>query len=370
MRLRQMMKDGEFAKYWIGQTFSVFGSNVATFALPLTAVYFLEASPLQVGLLQFMNGVPFLLFSLLIGVWTDRVRRLRLMIAADFGRALLMGLIPIFYLTGWFNIYQLCFVALGIGMLSVMFETACQAFLPVFVGKGKLVEANSALQFSLSMSQISGPGVAGLMIRLFAAPLALTVNALAFLASAVFLARIRFHEERRTSGSARSLRFREATEGLRVLLRHPVLRPLTLAMGGINLFFSAFLAVYYLYLDKAFGFSSAMTGMVLTIGALGATAAVFVTGKLSTMMSPGMVVYQKTTSDRWLGRVTAGSKFFLGGLMPVGSLLGGVLGEYAGLRSTLFIGAAGITLMVVWMLLSRIRTASDRQLESEYFISS
>ncbi|HEY8528215.1 MAG TPA: hypothetical protein VIL22_00885 [Paenibacillaceae bacterium] len=56
MKLRLMMKDGEFAKYWIGQTFSVFGSNVAAFALPLTAVYFLEASPLQVGLLQSMSG--------------------------------------------------------------------------------------------------------------------------------------------------------------------------------------------------------------------------------------------------------------------------------------------------------------------------
>jgi len=73
MRLRLMMQDGEFAKYWIGQTFSVFGSNVAAFALPLTAVYFLEASPFQVGLLQSMSDLPFLLFALPVGVWVDRI---------------------------------------------------------------------------------------------------------------------------------------------------------------------------------------------------------------------------------------------------------------------------------------------------------
>lgn len=129
MRFRLMMKDVEFVKYWTGQTFSVFGSNIAAYTLPLTAIYVLEVSPFELGLLQAMSGIPFLLFSLLVGVMVDRVRRLRLMIAADVGRALLIGLIPIFYVMDGLNIFQLCFVALGIGILSVMFETAYQAFL-------------------------------------------------------------------------------------------------------------------------------------------------------------------------------------------------------------------------------------------------
>lgn len=419
LRLKNMLGDAEFVKYWIGQTFSVFGSNIATFALPLMATFYLEVSPGELGLLQAMSGIPFLLFSLFIGVMVDRVRRLRLMIVSDFFRAALIGLIPVFYLLDGLTIWHLYFVALGVGVLSVMFETAYQAFLPGFVGKDRLVDANSALQFSQSLSQISGPGAAGVLVNLVAAPLAMIVNGLTFLASAVALARIRFRETVPGAATSLAAQLQDVTGGLRVLLGHAVLRPLTLAMGSINLFFSAFLAAYYPYLKNHLGFTSFHTGLVLSVGALGAVAAVFTAWRLAAGLTPGAVVIfaealfalgawlvplaggpralqaamvvgtalvafyggasanimavticQKVTPDRLLGRVSAASKFFLGGLAPVGAILGGVLAEYLGLRLTLFIAAGGITLMASWLAVSRLRKASDSSLESEYAITA
>lgn len=418
MKLKGIWKDNEFVKYWAGQTFSVFGSNVATFLMPLTAIYVLEASALQMGILQAMSGIPFLLFSLIVGVLVDRVRRLRMMIIVDFGRAILIGIIPLLYVLDVLNIYHLYVLALGVGFMSVLFETAYQAYLPMLVGKDKLVDANSSLQFSQSLAQISGPGLAGFLIGIFAAPLTLIMNALTFFASAISLARIRFSEPKR-SLSLGKISLEDVTEGLKIILKHAVLRPLTLGMGCINMFFNLFLAVYYLYLSEKLGLSSGMMGLVLSIGALGATTAVLVTKRLSLKFSPGQIVilaealfalgawlvplagghpivrligvfvaaicaffggaaanimaitiYQKVTPDHLLGRVSASSKFFLGGLMPIGSLLGGIVGELLGLRLTLFVGAMGISAMVVWLLLSRVRTASEGDLENKYSISS
>lgn len=419
MRLGYVLKDAEFAKYWVGQTFSVFGSNIAAFALPLLATFYLEVTPSRLGLLQAMSGIPFLLFSLFVGVLVDRVRRLRLMIVSDFLRAVLIGLIPLLYLLDWLGIHHLYFIALGIGVLSVMFETAYQAFLPGFIGKDRLVGANSALQFSQSLSQISGPGAAGFLINLIAAPLAMIVNGLAFLASAVALARIRFRENVPNAKTNLSAQLRDVTGGLRLLLGHALLRPLTLAMGCVNLFFSAFLAAYFPYLKDHLGFTSFHTGLILSVGALGAVTAVFMAGRLSARMTPGMVVLvaealfalgawlvplaggpralqvamvvgaalvaffggaaanimavticQKVTPDRLLGRISAASKLFLGGLAPVGALLGGSLAESFGLRPTLFVAAAGITLTVAWMAASRLHRPSDSRLETEYAITA
>jgi len=419
LRLGSVLKDAEFARYWVGQTFSVFGSNIAAFALPLMATYYLEVTPVQLGLLQAMGGIPFLLFSLFIGVLVDRVRRLRLMIVSDFFRAALIGLIPILYLLDSLGIQHLYMIALGIGVLSVMFETAYQAFLPGFVGKDRLVGANSALQFSQSLSQISGPGAAGFLVNLIAAPLAMIVNGLTFLASAVALARIRFRETAPDARTNLSAQLKDMTGGLRLLLGHAILRPLTLAMGCINLFFSAFLAAYYPYLKDHLGFTSFHTGLILSVGALGAVTAVFLAGRLSARMTPGMVVVfsealfavgawlvplaagsralqaamvvgaaliaffggaaanimavtivQRVTPDRLLGRISAASKLFLGGLAPIGAILGGTIAEYFGLRPTLFVAAAGVTLMVAWLAASRLHRPSDSSLEAEYGITA
>ena len=234
--------------------------------------------------------IPFLLFPLFIGGVVDRARRLRTMIVTDCFRALLIGLIPVFHLLGWLGIWHLYLVALGIGVLSVMFKTAYQAFLPGFVGKYRLVGANSALQFSQSLSQFSGLCLAGGLVNLIAAPQAMIVNGLAFLTSAAALAGVRFRENAPVRETSLSAQLRDVTGGFRTLMGHAVLRPLTLAMGFINLFFSAFLAAYYPYLKNQLGFTPFDSGLVLSIGALGAVAAVFLTGRLAAGMTPGMIV--------------------------------------------------------------------------------
>ena len=96
----------DFVKLWSGQTISVFGSQVTFLALPLTAVVILKASPLEMGILDMAGFLPFLLLSLFVGVWVDRMRRRPILILADFSRFILLGSIPIIYLLNLLTIYH------------------------------------------------------------------------------------------------------------------------------------------------------------------------------------------------------------------------------------------------------------------------
>src|SRR5438034_9321408 len=90
-----LWSNSDFVKLWLGQTVSHFGSGITGIALPLTAVLVLAATPTQMGILGAFDGASVLVIGLLAGVWVDRVRRRPLLLAADLGRALVLGTIPL-----------------------------------------------------------------------------------------------------------------------------------------------------------------------------------------------------------------------------------------------------------------------------------
>ena len=68
---------------------------------------------------------------------------------------------------------------------------------------------------------------------------------------------------------------------------------------------------------------------------------------------------QRLCPDHLLGRMNATMRFVVWGVLPVGALLGGILGSVLGLRATLWVGAAGQALAVVWLLASPLRVVRD-----------
>ena len=68
---------------------------------------------------------------------------------------------------------------------------------------------------------------------------------------------------------------------------------------------------------------------------------------------------QRLCPDRLLGRMNATMRFVVWGVLPIGALIGGVLGSVAGLRPTLWIGAAGEAVAGIWLLASPMRTMRD-----------
>jgi MFS family permease len=410
----------DFLKLWAGQTVSLVGSQFTLLALPLAAILLFEATAFQVGVLTSVEFVPFLLFGLPVGVWVDRVRRKPLLVMADAGRFVVLGTIPLAYAFGVLTLAHLYAAAFLTGVGTVIFDVAYGAYLPSVVPRQQLVDGNAKLETSRAGAQLAGPGLAGLVVGALRAPSAILVDAWSYLVSVVSLLLIRRREPdplaepnptvapnptadptpaaAPASGSIR----REIGEGIRHVVRHPLIRPIAICTGTLNLFSMMSEAVLLLFAVRSLGMSPGLIGVVLTVGNVGfligaplasasgrrlgvgptligaavllglgtivvplasreTAVAVLVAG--GTISAFGGVLYnvnarsliQTITPDRALGRVIATTRFIVWGTIPLGSLLGGVLGTQIGLRLTLWIAGIGELAAFIPPLLSPVR---------------
>ncbi len=396
----------DFVRLWAGQTISQFGTQISQLAIPLTAALVLNASPFEMGLLGAFEFAPFLLLSLFAGVWVDRTARRPVLIVADVGRALLLGSIPAAAFLGILHIEQLYVVGLLTGVLTVFFDVAYQSYLPVLVSREHLVEGNSKLEVSHSVAQIAGPGVAGALVQLITAPLAVLVDALSFIASVISLLLIHAPEPapERHAGSSSSM-WSELRAGLGVVLDNPLLRSIAGCTGTSNLFGNALQALFVLYLTRDLGLPPAVIGLIYAVAGPGAllgalfaggiarrfglgttiVGSIFVSG-LSSLLIPlaqgpaplvtGILllasfvggicnpVYninqvslrQAITPDRVQGRMNASMRFIVWGTIPIGALLGGALGQLLGLYPTIAAMALCSLLGPLWVVFSPVRT--------------
>jgi MFS family permease len=186
-----LLRHPDFVRLWTGQTISQLGSQVSALAIPFVAIDVLGASTFAVALLGVIDFLPFLLIGLPAGVWVDRLRRRPVMIVGDLGRAVALATIPLAFVAGVLSIVQLYVVGFTVGVLTVFFDVAYQSYLPSLVARDQLQEGNAKLEMSRAGAQVVGPGLAGILIGALRAPLAVVVDAISFLASALFLLLIR-----------------------------------------------------------------------------------------------------------------------------------------------------------------------------------
>lgn len=399
-----LWKDSDFVKLWLGRAVSHFGSGITGIALPLTAVLILGATPAQMGILAALDGVSVLVIGLLAGVWVDRVRRRPLLIATDLGRAVVLSTIPLAALLGVLRIGQLYLVAALAGMLTVIFNVASAAFLPSLIPQGSLVEGNSKLAMSDSLAEIGGPAVAGPLVQLISAPLAILFDALSFLFSACSLGLIGKPEPPPAAQEQSQSIWSDLVEGLRMVLKNPLLRTLAGSAGIFSLFGNFIGALYALYVIRQLGAPPIFLGLLIATGGVSALAGAFLAERvvqrfgLGRTVAVGLFMYgatglliplaggsvalalsllflsqligdasvsiyliaemslrQSLVPANLLGRTNASIQFLSQGIAPVGALLAGTLGGLIGLRLTILIGVLGVMLAGTWLLLSAVR---------------
>ncbi|MGD0394960.1 MAG: MFS transporter [Acidimicrobiales bacterium] len=140
-----LLRHRDFRLLWGGETVSELGSQVSLLAIPNVAVTTLAATPFQMGALAAASTAAFLAIGLPAGVWVDRLRRRRVMIASDLGRIVALGSIPVTYALGVLHLPQLHIVALASGVFTDFFDVAYQSYPPSLVGRQHLVEENAKL---------------------------------------------------------------------------------------------------------------------------------------------------------------------------------------------------------------------------------
>ena len=392
----------DFLKLWTGQAISQTGSRISREGLPLTAVLVLSATPLQMGYLSGASAAAVLLFGLFAGAWSDRLRRRPVMIAADLGRAFLLALVPLAAATGHLTMSLLYAVAALTGILTVWFDVSYQAYLPALVDRKSLVEGNSKLAMSEGVAEVVGPGLTGVLVQWLTAPVAILLDAISFVLSALSLAWIGKREPLPVRAPGEDI-MAEIREGLRVSWQSRVLRALLLRTA-MAAFFGGFIAsMYMVFAIRELKLTPALLGVVISVGGcsslfgawindrlvrrwgfartfLIATAATGLTALLpplaygpaavcAAFLAAGQLfdmswtIYgineislrQTVTPDAVLGRVNSAMHLLLRGLLPVGSLVSGVIAENAGMRTSMLIGALGVMASALWLVFSPIR---------------
>jgi MFS family permease len=399
-------------KLWVGQTVSELGSVVTRTAVPLVALLVLGAGPLQMALIVVSASLGVLVVGFIAGAWVDRLRRRPLLIAADALRAVLLVSIPAASLAGALRIEQLYVVVFLEGCLGSLFDAAYPAYVPSLIGVGRVVEGNSKLATSSSLAEIGGPGLGGGLVQVIGAPLAILVDAVSFVVSAISLVLIRSPEPVRPARTSRTPMRAEILEGLQLVRRHPVLLPLTLRSVIAHVAGSFYGVLYTLYLIDELHLSPLLLGVVISAGGVGSLAGSLLASRviarlgfgpaliwtaagasaigvltpiaggpllLATLMVflPQLIgdglqtiegvaelsLIQAVIPDRILGRVNATLEVFSHGIAyPLGALLAAGAAAVVGVRGGIAIGWAGMAISILLLVLSplpRVRQPSD-----------
>ena len=174
------MRSPGFAWLWGGQTFSTFGSQISGIAAAYLAVTILHADAFEVGLLSASTTVSFLLVGLIAGAWVDRWSKRRVMIIADLIRMVAIGLIPLLWVVGVLDIWQLVAIESVMGLATVFFDVSYQSFIPVILPSDKIAAGNSALETTNQTAGIAGPSLVGWLLTIVKAPVLLAFGDVLF----------------------------------------------------------------------------------------------------------------------------------------------------------------------------------------------
>ncbi|MEV6489094.1 MFS transporter [Actinoplanes sp. NPDC051633] len=396
----------DFRRLWIGQSTSRFGSAITAVALPLVAVGALDASTMQIALLQAAVWLPWLLIGLPAGVWVDRLPRRPVMITCDVVALLLFLSVPVAAWLHVLTIAHLLVVALLAGTATVFFETAYQVYLPSLLDAGRLTEGNAKLQGSEAVAQVAGPGAGGLIAQVFGAVTGLLADAVTFLVSTVCLLTIGHREQRRPAPAARRSIPREIAEGLRFLAHDPYLRVMAAFGAAANLALIGYQAIWITFLVREVGVSPGTVGVIGAVmgagGIIGALVATRIARRLGTargllicqigtapfalllaLTGPGARLglavvggvavgagvvacniiknsfRQIYTPRHLLSRVVTSMHLINYGTIPIGAVLGGFLGTVVGLRPAIWIMTSALILATGIQLIGPIKRRRD-----------
>lgn len=398
---RPLWRDRRFATYWAGQGISQLGDRVSELALPLIAVTMLHASSIEVGLLTAAVWAPNLL-SVVTGAWADRRRRKQpLLVLGDLIQSVATLSLPVVYWLGMITLAQLYVVALVAGAGGTLYQTAYANFFVALVRRDQYVQANSLLSVTRSGSFIAGPALAGLLVQVLTAPVAIFVDSISFLVSAVLIRRVRVDEPEPEPKEGRLVR--HAVDGMQYLWRHPYLAASLRCCTCLNFFSFVVTALLVLFASRHLGLSAAVIGLAFGLGAVGGLIGAMLAGRVSRRLGVGPTILlgavlfsapvallplasgstfakgaviggvemlsaagimlfdinvnalqTAVTSDAMRSRVSGAFSSVNYGIRPLGAIVGGVGGDLIGIGPTLIIAAIGGSLSGLWLLRSPI----------------
>jgi predicted MFS family arabinose efflux permease len=325
-------------------------------------------------------------------VWLDRVRKLPVYIVGESLLALAVASVPLAHWMGWLSMPWLYTVGFVIGTIFTIAGSAAQVVLTQVVERDRLVEAHAKNALASSGAEVAGPGVAGALIRLLGAPVALLVDAVGLLVSAWILRGIQVQEQRVSRGGSMAF-WRDLVAGLRFVAHQRLLVALAVCVGALQMCHHAAMVVQILFATRVLGMDEQAIGLSYVGLGVGTVLASLLGDRISRRIGPGpclvagfavcgsgwgllamapasalgvaafatmlclfgfgavlvfinfLALRQAVTPEPLLGRMTSTMRWLT--LLPAGpgALLGGWLGEHVDLRAAL--AFSGVTALLL-----------------------
>ncbi|MTD14796.1 MFS transporter [Nakamurella sp. YIM 132087] len=396
-------------RLWGSSGLSNLADGIVKLALPLVAIQYTRSPALIAGL-GFAMTLPWLVFALQAGAIADRVDRRRAMLVANTVRVLVLGLLVATLALDIGSLPLLYIAGFAIGMAETLYDTSAQSIVPQMVAPDQLSRANGRLYaVELTANQFVGPPLAGLLLPIGTAVAVLVPGGL-WLLALVVLAWVPGSFRVVREGPRTTLRA-DIAEGLRFLWARPVLRALALMVGAFNFTTNAAFTLMVLYAvgpDSPMRLTESAYGLLLTTLAIGSLAGSLVAEHVERLLGRGralvvallfgilmlavpgfttnpwviagcwflggfgVVIWnvitvslrQRITPARLLGRLNSAYRLFAWGPMSVGTVVGGLLAQWFGIRSVFLIMAGSLllaTLAVVRVVNERTITAAEEQ---------
>ncbi|MFD7983374.1 MFS transporter [Kitasatospora indigofera] len=392
-----LREEPQFARLFAGQSLSVLGDRVSFVAVPF-AVLAVGGSASDVGLVAAAGLVPMLVFTLVGGVWADRFRRHRIMLASDLARFVVQGAAAGLLLAGLAGVPELALLMLLFGTADAFFMPASTGLLPLVVAPERLREANALRGLVQSAGLVVGPAVAGLLVALAGPGGALAFDALTFAASAAFLLRLRPREKAVTGGAGGTFlgelragwaQVRSRTwvwSGMAAMaVYHVVVLPSVFVLGPVIADREWGGAASWSLVTAAFGVGAvvgdvcayrlkparpmALAAAALAVAScqaliIGSGGPVVLIAALEAVTGVGVSLFfvlwetslQTHVPEDSLSRVSSYDHLLSAGLMPLGLVLAGPVSAALGLRPTLFaMTVLGVPAALVLLCLPSVR---------------
>ena len=395
-----------FNRMWASSIVSNLSDGILIAAAPLLAISLTDSTVL-ISAIGASVMLPWLLFAIPIGAMVDRVDRRFILAGANATRSAVVGALALLITTDHVTIYWLLVASFVIGVCEVAADTTAQSLIPQILEEKSFEKGNSRLQISETVIQgfVGGP-LSG-FIYAIAIALPFFINSLG-LAVASLLALsipIKYLQDVRTDNveKEKTKFMADMKFGIKYLFNEKVLRRLVITTASIGVCYSMGTATMVLFIIKELELPEKLFGVILTIQGIGAVAGAFMAPRLSKKFgrsnvmtfgitssslvlllqgfSPNiyifvalatfggfaisqwnillMATYQTVIPNELYGRIHGTRRTLVWGMMPVGSLLGGVLAHYS-LRLPMYVGgviATTLAFLSIGFLLNIAETA-------------
>ncbi len=409
----------DFLRLWSAQAISAFGSRITRTALPIIAITTLRQPEISVAMLSSIYLMPGVVLALFAGGIVDRNRKRRLLIAADVFRAIVVASVAIAWIFDALVMWHLIIVAALVGAASALFTIADVAYLPTLIEKTQLAEGNAKLEATEAVAEVTGPASAGLLIGAFGGPLAMLIDAVSYLWSAVRLGQIRTPEPRpQPAPEAESSMWqseRDLRAGMHAVFAHPQVRPIVSTLIVWSVTGGFFTALYALFCFSTLGLSAITFGIIVAIGGVGSLLGAVLSRRLVTAIGLGptlivtavlslaggllmplargpdavvlvllgahqfitdcfavafliqaVTLRQTVLPKHLLGRANAAVHVCTAGLVPLAALVAGVIAELTSIRTAVWVGVLiGLVAPVFLLPLRKVTSMPDAHASTE-----